>query len=86
MKILENEVATFQLASRTRALETLQIEESIRMNLPKELLIYFLSEILADQNIRDFKVISSNVHKFFLWIFRSTVNNWKGELIQYRYS
>ena len=66
MKILENEVATFQLASRTRALETLQIEESIRMNLPKELLIYFLSEILADQNIRDFKVISSNVHKFFL--------------------
>lgn len=70
MKILENEVATFQLASRTRALETLQIEESIRMNLPKELLIYFLSEILADQNIRDFKVISSNVHKFFLWIFR----------------
>ena len=65
MKILENEVATFQLASRTRALETLQIEESIRMNLPKELLIYFLSEILADQNIRDFKVISSNVHKFF---------------------
>ena len=70
MKILENEVATFQLASRTRALETLQIEESIRMNLPKELLIYFLSEILADQNIRDFKVISSNVHKFFFWIFR----------------
>ena len=66
MKILENEVFTFQLASRTRALETLQIEESIRMNLPKELLIYFLSEILADQNIRDFKVISSNVHKFFL--------------------
>ena len=66
MKILENEVATFQLASRTRALETLQIEESIRMNLPKELVIYFLSEILADQNIRDFKVISSNVHKFFL--------------------
>ena len=65
MKILENEVATFQLASRTRALETLQIEESIRMNLPKELVIYFLSEILADQNIRDFKVISSNVHKFF---------------------
>ena len=36
MKILENEVATFQLASRTRALETLQIEESIRMNLPKD--------------------------------------------------
>ena len=70
MKILENEVATFQLASRTRALETLQIEESIRMNLPKELLIYFLSELLADQNTRDFKVISSNFHKFFLWIFR----------------
>ena len=66
MKILENEVATFHLASRTRALETLQIEESIRMNLPKELLIYFLSELLADQNTRDFKVISSNVHKFFL--------------------